>query len=112
MCTVFERISSPKSINIYSPGQGVKNIIINTVVVWFPIDLTRILKVMDVVPERLLVPGKFLISSIFSEFHFQNMVNWQHAEIFPLFFSRILIIVLRKGFASKVLGFDSLEPGA
>ena len=26
----------------------------------FPVDLSGILKIMDVVPERLLVPGKFL----------------------------------------------------
>lgn len=56
-------------------GWGVKNIIIDTPVLWSSVDLFRIFKVMDVVPERLLVSGKFFIVSVFNEFFFQNIVN-------------------------------------
>lgn len=41
----------------------------------FPVDLSGILKIVDIVAERLLVPGKFFIVSVFDEFFFQDIVN-------------------------------------
>lgn len=40
-----------------------------------PVDLSGILEVMDVIPEGLFIPGKFIIRSIFDEFLFQDIIN-------------------------------------
>ena len=57
------------------PGRCIENIIINTAVLRFPVDLSGILEIVDIVAERLLVAGKFFLVSIFDEFFFQDIVN-------------------------------------
>ena len=62
----------------------IKNMIINTAVVLAFVDLSGILKIVDIVSERLLITGKPIHISVLYELLFKKIIDRRDTEIIPV----------------------------